>query len=79
MQLGTQNFGVTPVLISSVHSSNGYIRSTSLQPPQVGGENHEICERRAFNNSRELFVDTRSIITNASYVSAAVPSLLLKG
>ncbi|XP_061343879.1 uncharacterized protein LOC133289873 [Gastrolobium bilobum] len=73
------SFRVTPGVISSVHCSEDYTRNTSLRPPQIGGENHGICERRAFNNSKELLVDTRSIIVNANYITAAVPSFLLKG
>lgn len=73
---GRENFRATP-LISSQHNSK---ETTSLQPPQVGGENNEICGRRAFNNNNsELLVDTRSVIIKASYVSAALPSFLLKG
>lgn len=76
----TENFGATPLGNSSAHNSKGYYtRSTSLQPSQVGSENHEIYGRRVINNNSELLVDTRSIAVNASYVSAAVPSLLLKG
>lgn len=76
----TENFGATPLVNSTAHNSKGYdTRSTSLQPSQVGSENHEIYGRRAINNNSELLVDSRSITVNACYVSAAVPSFLLKG
>jgi hypothetical protein len=76
----TENFGATPLVNSTAHNSKGYdTRNTSLQPSQVGSENHEIYGRRAINNNSELLVDSRSITVNASYVSAAVPSFLLKG
>ncbi|WJX48278.1 hypothetical protein P8452_34867 [Trifolium repens] len=68
----TENFEATPLVTSSGHSSNGYTKSTSLQPPQLGGENHEICGRRDINNNSELLLDTRSL-------TATVPSFLLKG
>ncbi|GAU11706.1 hypothetical protein TSUD_74570 [Trifolium subterraneum] len=68
----TQNLEAPPLFTSSAHSSNGYTKSTSLQPPQVGSENHEICGRRDINNNSELLLDTRS-------VTATVPSFLLKG
>ncbi|KAK7358364.1 hypothetical protein VNO77_00291 [Canavalia gladiata] len=74
-----ENFGVIPVVISSVPCSKGYTRSTSLQSPQIGGENHGICETRAVNNSKQLLEHTRSITLFASSVYAAVPSFLLKG
>jgi len=70
----TENFGATPLVNSSAHNS-----STSLQPSQVGSENHEIYGRIAINNNSELLVDNRSIAVNASYASPAVPSFLLKG
>ncbi|KAJ1393543.1 Alpha/Beta hydrolase fold [Sesbania bispinosa] len=70
----TQIFGVTPVVI---HTSKGHTGSTSLQPPQIGGENNGTWERRAFNNHNELSVDTRPIVLNNSYIPAAVPSFLL--
>ncbi|TKY60848.1 hypothetical protein E2542_SST17951 [Spatholobus suberectus] len=75
----TENFEVIPEITSSVDCSKGYTRSTSLQPSQIGGENHGICERIAFNNSKGLLADTRSIILHASSISAAVPSFVLKG
>ncbi|CAJ2676263.1 unnamed protein product [Trifolium pratense] len=65
----TENFEATPLVTSSAHSSNGYTKSTSLQPPRVGDE---ICGRRDINNNSELLLDTRS-------VTATVPSFLLKG
>jgi hypothetical protein len=68
----TENFEATPLVTSSGHSSTGYTKITSLQPPQVGSENHETCGRRDFNNNSELLLDTRSL-------TATVPSFLLKG
>ncbi|XP_057421992.1 uncharacterized protein LOC130715859 isoform X2 [Lotus japonicus] len=73
----TESLTGTPVFISVELSSEGYTGNTSWQPPQVGSENHG-CERRDFNKSNELYVDTRSIIPNASYISEVVPSFLLK-
>ncbi|XP_020221624.1 uncharacterized protein LOC109804243 [Cajanus cajan] len=72
----TESLGVTPVAIPSVHGST---RSTSLQPSQIGGENHGIFEKRASNNSKELLVDTSSIVLYAISISEAVPSFFLKG
>ena len=74
-----ENFGVTPVITSSVHRSKGYTGSTSLQPPQIDGENYGICERRASYNTKEVLVDTRSVISSVSYIYAVVPSFLAKG
>ncbi|KAK7251539.1 hypothetical protein RIF29_34829 [Crotalaria pallida] len=75
----TQNCGATPLVFSSVHYSKGYTGCTSSQPSKIGGENHGMCERRVFNNSKELLVDTRSVILNVNYIFSVVPSILLKG
>ncbi|RYR67985.1 hypothetical protein Ahy_A03g014455 isoform E [Arachis hypogaea] len=72
-----ENFGVTPTISSSVCCSNGYTISTSWKPPQCG---IGICENnRASYNTRELLVDTRSLIVHASHITAIVPSICYKG
>ncbi|CAJ2676258.1 unnamed protein product [Trifolium pratense] len=62
----TENFEATPLVTSSAHSSNGYTKSTSLQPPQVGSDNHEICGTRDINNNSELLLDT--VIHHVVYI-----------
>ncbi|XP_019424383.1 PREDICTED: uncharacterized protein LOC109333374 isoform X2 [Lupinus angustifolius] len=74
----TRNFRVTPGLFSSVHCAKGYTGSTSSQPPQIGGENNGIGERKVSNNCKELLVDKRSVILNVNYIFSTIPSILLK-
>lgn len=64
-------------VISSVHCTKSYNSSSSSQP-QNGGSNHGLCERGVADSSNELLVDTGSVISNPSYISAVVP-FFLKG
>ncbi|CAL0313859.1 unnamed protein product [Lupinus luteus] len=74
----TRNFRVTPVLFSSVQCSKGYTDSTSSQPPQIGGENNGISERKVSNNCKEVLVDKRSVVINVNNIFSIIPSILLK-